>query len=190
MIIGLAGAACAGKSASAAYLEREYGFTRTRFAGPLKAMLRGYLTHIGIEAGTIERMIEGDLKEKPCDELSGATPRYTLQTLGTEWGREFIAEDFWINAWQAQVTRLLRSGVQNIVVEDCRFLNEASAVRAAGGFVLQIKRSGTFNPAAGHKSEGQPLDVDCSIYNDGPLEILHARLDGILDRQLRPARVA
>lgn len=181
MIIGLAGTANAGKSTAAAILMREHGFVLVKFAGPLKAMLRGYLTHVGCDAGTIERMIEGDLKELPTEFLSGASPRYALQTLGCEWGREFIHPDFWINAWTAQVRRVLASG-HRVVTDDCRFENEGAAIRAAGGYVVRIKRPDINRiPEAQHISEAG-IEADTSIWNDGPPEVLGWRLEGLIKR--------
>lgn len=184
MIVGLVGAAGSGKSTAAEYLASEYGFRRARFAGPLKSMLAGYLTHMGFSDEEIDRRIEGDLKEEPLEEFSGRTPRYVMQTLGTEWGRGFIAPDFWINSWRAHVVRLMsREGVTRVAVEDCRFPNEAQAIRGAGGVLLKINRPGPFIiPTSSHASEQQPIEPDMQIYNDGPPSILHARLDGIMDR--------
>jgi putative protein kinase ArgK-like GTPase of G3E family len=77
-IIGLTGLMGSGKSLAAQELER-IGFTRTRFAGSLKDMMR--------VLGLTEEEIEGNLKETACALLGGKTPRYAMQTIGTEWGR-------------------------------------------------------------------------------------------------------
>ena len=133
MRIALCGPAGAGKSTVAAFLEREAGCTRHRFAKPLKDMLRAI--------GLTEREIEGDLKEVPCPALMGRTPRHALVTLGTEWGRDLIHPDLWVNAWH----RTLPAG--NVVTEDLRFRNEWAAASAAGfmtlvaGFRLKHSRS-------------------------------------------------
>lgn len=183
MILGLSGAAGAGKSTAADILVREHGFVRVKFAGPLKAMLRGYLTHLDCDAATIERLIEGDLKEQPTSLLSGASPRYVMQTLGTEWGREFIHPDFWINAWTAQARRIAATG-RSVVADDCRFENEASAIRQAGGFVLRLKRPGAGLTETQHRSEAG-VEADTTIWNDGPPEVLGWRLEGIVKRTWR-----
>jgi hypothetical protein len=41
----------------------------------------------GVPSDTIERMVDGDLKEVATPHLGGATPRRAMQTLGRGWGR-------------------------------------------------------------------------------------------------------
>lgn len=177
MILALAGAAGCGKSTAAAYLAERHGFARVRFAGPLKAMLRAFLAEAGTPPAEIERMIEGDRKQMPAPELAGRSPRYVMQTLGTEFGRDMIHPDLWTMAWAAGAQAALDRGAAGVVVEDCRFPNEVDAVRALGGSVVQILRpvgALTLDP---HPSEGQMLAVDATIANVGPLDDLHDMLD-------------
>jgi len=130
LIIGLTGLARCGKSTIAAELERHHGFKRVRFADPLKNMLR--------VLGLCEAEIEGILKEEPCAKLCGKTPRWAMQTLGTEWGRSIIGSDIWVNAW----ARLVAEVEGDTVAEDCRFENEAIALHDHGGVVVQVLRPG------------------------------------------------
>lgn len=181
MIIGLGGLANSGKSTAASYLAREYGFARVRFAGPLKAMVRGYLVTIGTPLDRIERMIEGDLKEEPCDAFCGRSPRYALQTCGTEWGREMIAPDFWTRAWRLAVEAEFGRGAPGIVAEDVRFPEEAEAIRSLGGRVIRIERPSA-EPIGSHPSETQAIQFDTRLWNEGTVEILHIRLDGLMGR--------
>lgn len=177
MILALSGLAGCGKSTAAAYLAERHGFARVRFAGPLKAMLRGFLAEAGTPPGEIERMIEGDRKQEPAPELAGRTPRYVMQTLGTEFGRDMIHRDLWTMAWSAGASAALDRGAPGVVVEDCRFPNEVEAVRALGGRVMRIVRpTGTLSLAP-HPSEGQVLTVDGTIANVGPISDLYAYLD-------------
>lgn len=155
-LIAFTGLAGSGKSTAATFLVREYGFTRIRFAGPLKDMMRAL--------GLNEREIEGDLKEKPCELLGGKTPRYAMQTVGTEWGRDLIAPDLWIRAFNAALAKV-PAGVP-VVVDDCRFPNEAEAIRAAGGVLVRIERAGAGSGAAGHSSETHQLPTIATITND------------------------
>jgi hypothetical protein len=180
MIVGLGGRAGAGKSAAAAYLAAEHGFVRTRFAGPLKAMARGFLVNVGVDHVTIERMIEGDLKESPSEIMGWRTPRYFMQRLGTEFGREMISPTLWTDAWASHVRALHASGLRRIVVDDCRFENEVEAIHRLGGRVVCIRRP-VVEAEAVHVSEVLP-PCDMSLWNDGPIDILHARLDGIVAR--------
>jgi hypothetical protein len=67
------------------HLVNHRGFARVRFAGPLKAMMAAL--------GCTNAEIDGDRKEVPCDLLGGKSPRWAMQTLGTEWGRKLIGDD-------------------------------------------------------------------------------------------------
>lgn len=140
-VIVLTGQAGSGKSTIAAQLAAQ-GYTVVKFAGPLKAMLRAL--------GLTDAEIEGDLKEKPCPLLGGRTPRYAMQTLGTEWGRNLIAPDLWVAAWQHAVRGVLASGGR-VVVDDCRFRNELAAAMEMGGVAVRLVRDGAGTVA--HVSE-------------------------------------
>lgn len=180
MIIALAGLAGCGKSTAATYLAERHGFARVRFAGPLKAMVRAFLVETGVPAAEIERMIEGDRKEGPAEEFAGATPRHVMQALGTEWGRSLIHPELWTRAWGAAAAAALAAGAPGVVAEDCRFDNEAAAVRALGGFVVRIERPGGPAPLSAHVSEQGVSSVEASVRNEGPPEALFAQLDELV----------
>ena len=131
LLIALTGPAGCGKSTAAHRLGAWNlgGFHRVRFAGPLKAALRAI--------GLTEAQVDGDEKEIPCDLLCGKTPRHAMQTLGVEWGRTHIGADLWARAAMAQAEALRASG-RPVVIDDCRFDNEAAAVAAAGGHVIYL----------------------------------------------------
>lgn len=153
-IIAFTGLAGAGKSTAAAHLVKSRGFTRIRFAGPLKAMMA--------TLGLSPAEIDGDRKEMPCDLLGGKTPRWAMQSLGTEWGRKLIGDDLWIRAWQHAVAQL-PAGVP-VVVDDCRFPNEAAAIGAAGGVCVRIERPGA-GTASVHESEQHQLPAIHTLHN-------------------------
>ena len=155
-LIAFTGLAGSGKSTAAQHLVKNHGFQRLRFAGPLKDMMRAL--------GLTEAEIEGDRKEMPCDLLGGKTPRYAMQTIGTEWGRDLISPDLWIRAFNAALAKV-PAGVP-IVVDDCRFPNEADAITAAGGVLVRIVRPGAGAGAAGHSSEAHQLPALTEIQND------------------------
>lgn len=165
-IIAFTGLAGSGKSTAALHLEKNHGFARVRFAGPLKAMLAAL--------GCTHEEIDGSHKEFPCNLLGGKTPRHAMQTLGTEWGRELIANDLWIRAWKAAVDRL-PAGVP-VVVDDCRFPNEAEVVKAAGGLIIHVNRPGAGAGAAGHISEQHVLRSDYTIDNVFAIEEFTAQV--------------
>ena len=174
MIIGLSGDAGSGKSTAARYLIEKHCFTLHKMAGPLKNMLRAI--------GLTERHIEGDLKEVPCDLLNGRTPRYAMQTLGTEWGRDMISNSFWGDIWE----KTLPSG--NIVVDDCRFDNEVERVNRLGGLVIRIERVGLEKGEhSSHASEKVPLGIHTTIINDGTIDNLYAAVDYTIIRHMASA---
>lgn len=174
-LIALTGRAGSGKSTVAEYLSRNFGYRRTRFAGPLKDMLRALYASSGMEPDEIERRIEGDLKETHDPLLCGQTPRHAMQTLGTEW-RELIGRELWSNMWRASVEN------GHSTVEDCRFEHEYAAVKELGGIVVQIDRHGT-GPELSHASEaGLPAHCppDFVIDNSGSMDELKVQVGRML----------
>lgn len=172
VIVALTGKAGSGKSTAAEGLARDHGFVRVRFADPLKNMLRSLYRDAGLDEAEIERRIEGDLKEVPCEVLCGRTPRQAMQWLGTEWGRNMVAPDFWTRLWTRRAKRHAR-----VVVEDCRFENEAQTVRRARGLIVRVERPGLAPIAAGgHVSEAGGVDADALVENGGPKESLWKRV--------------
>lgn len=171
-LIALTGPAGAGKSTAAKHLVARHGYRVEKFAGPLKDMLRGF--------GLTERHIEGDLKEVPCDLLGGKTPRYAMQTLGTEWGRDLISPSLWVDTWSS------RAATGLVVCDDCRFPNEAAAVRALGGVIVRVVRVGHERPGGDHVSEAgqEGIKPDAKLWNDvlddDSLGQLHSRVDAML----------
>lgn len=170
-VVALTGAAGSGKSTAADYLVRQHGYERVKFAGPLKDMMRAI--------GFSDDHIEGDLKEKPDALLSGKTPRHAMQTLGTEWGRKCIGEDFWSNAWLYRVRGLVDFG-RRVVVDDLRFPNEAAAVRSLGGVIIKLEGRGGI--AGGHESEKGCGTWDGVVENDGCVTDLYAGVEEAIRR--------
>src|SRR5579864_382157 len=168
-VIGLTGKLKSGKSEAAKMLHAR-GFTRVRFAGPLKAMMACL--------GLNEDQIEGSLKERPSDLLCGKTPRFAMQTIGTEWGRNTIGSDLWINAWRHAVNS--HPEFINVVSDDVRFENEVAAVRSMGGVIVRIVRD-TVNVAPTHASEVMDFPVDVTIDNNGSLDDLRGKIYALLD---------
>ena len=159
-LVAFTGQAGSGKTTAANFLVDLHRFNRVRFAGPLKNMMR--------TLGLSEREIDGDLKELPCELLGGKAPRWAMQSIGTEWGRNCIDVNLWIRAWQRQVQDV--GG--KIVVDDCRYPNEADIVRTHGGTVIHIIRPGHegSSSGAGHSSEKFEFKPDLVLINDGTRE--------------------
>jgi len=142
-LIGLVGYQRSGKTTTARLLDDQHGYIWTRFAGPLKEMLKCL--------GLTDEHLDGTLKNTPCELLGGKTPVQAMQFLGTEWGRKMIFSDLWLNVWEARVRQLLEAG-HRVVVDDVRFGNEAALVRNLGGELWLITRPGV-SRGSDHPSE-------------------------------------
>ena len=159
MIIGLAGAARAGKDTVAGMLRR-HGFTALGFADPLYDAMNAMF-------GWAREFIEAH-KEEPVGP-GGKSPRFLMQTLGTEWGRDMVTSTLWIDLWKQRASKIRR----RIAVTNVRFENEALAIRDMGGIVVRVVRPAA--PAVrAHVSEaGVPDDlVSWEIVNDSTIEAL------------------
>ena len=162
-LVAFTGLKQSGKDTAATSLTHR-GYAHVKMAEPMKQMLRVLLQYRGAPAGQINRMLEGDLKEVPTPYLNGRTPRYAMQTLGTEWGRELMAEDFWIGAARDRIEQSPR-----VVVSDIRFGNEADLIRELGGTLYRIEREGqTVTDLHPSEVEITTMPVDATIVNDAP----------------------
>ena len=130
----------AGKSTLAEALIYERGFTRIKMADGLKAMLRGLLAYQGLNDEGITRRIEGSAKGEASPWLSGHTPRYAMQTLGTQWARDCMGEDFWVEVASSKIHTSIASGIP-VVIDDIRFENEYDMVQGFSmGLMVKITR--------------------------------------------------
>jgi hypothetical protein len=158
-----------GKSTVAQLL---HGYTRLAFADPMKWMLQQLLDAAGYSSADARRILFHD-KETPLDRLPGApTMRHLLRTLGTEWGRDHVHPDLWVEVWKRQALRLPK-----VVADDVRMPNEAAVIREIGGELWSVVRPG-YADASGHRSEaGLPgVTFDRVIINDGTIDQLEVKL--------------
>lgn len=159
-LIGIAGRAHSGKDTVCSILTDGYfqGFGRAAFADPLKKML----AVMGVDCSD-------EMKDK-IDPCYGKTPRYMMQTLGTEWGRGMIGKNVWIKAFAR------RNAGLSIVVPDVRYENEAALIREFGVMIHITGRGGI---EGNHDSENTlPINMlDVVIDNSGTLEDLPASID-------------
>lgn len=166
-ILALSGPAGSGKSTAAAYLQQR-GYTLIKFAGPLKAMCQAI--------GFTDWHIEGGGKERPLDWLQGKSPREFMQRLGTEFGRDCIGAHFWVGLWERAALDVLDDG-GSVVCDDCRFANEADAVRKLGGVVVRLAGRGGI--AGSHESESMDWEPDRVIQNLGDKTGLYEELSRV-----------
>jgi hypothetical protein len=176
-IIGIVGAIGAGKTTAARYLEARYDFTRFRIAEPIKQMLYA--------VGLTWEDIDGARKEEPSALLCGKSPRYAMQTLGTEYGRDLIGEDLWVNLLLRTIDR---SDATRVVVDDIRFPNEVAMIRAAGGRIIRIfhhaAEERVLSGVGAHLSEAlwqdAALAADVVVNNYSDHEFLYTQLDACI----------
>lgn len=166
-----------GKSTVATQLALMGNFSLFSFALPIKRMVVEVLNAAGYNSSEIGYfMAEG--KEEPIERVGGASFRYLAQTIGTEWGRNMVENDLWVNL-------LLNN--PNLptytVIDDVRFANEYNAIRAKGGEVWRIRRPSGFVSTA-HVSEGQldGMTFDYEITNDGSYADLNEKVKYGLNR--------
>lgn len=153
-VLGFTGPATAGKTTAAmAIVASAPGICRVSFALPIRAMLQA----MGL---TAEELTEG--KHRPCDLLGGKTPRHALQTLGTEWGRQMIADDLWLRVGRQRILRALETE-HLVVVDDVRFDNEAEMIRALGGRIISLSRPGLVRLEHVSEKGVSPHLIDLSI---------------------------
>lgn len=168
ILVGLAGHKRAGKSTVARMLVDEHGFREVSFAAPLYRALAAMLrTDIAALQHDKERAIE----------WLGRSPRYLLQTLGTEWGRDLVRPDLWLLLASREIERIAALGGERIVISDVRYDNEARFVVERGGQIWQIWRPQARAQDA-HASE-RGISESWSargILNDGSLEELRERV--------------
>ena len=141
MIIGICGFIGSGKDTIADYLVNLHHFRRESFANTLKDAVAQVF-------GWDRTMLEGRTKQarewrEQVDPwwaerlgIPHLTPRWILQQWGTEVCRKNFHDDIWI----ASLENKLRNSRDDVVISDCRFPNEISAIRAAGGIVVRVVR--------------------------------------------------
>ena len=161
MIIGICGLIGSGKDTVADYLVNVHGFRRESFAGSLKDAVAAVF-------GWDRTLLEGRTKasrewREQRDEWwsnrlgQDITPRWVLQYWGTEVCRRNFHDDIWI----ASIEHKILNSPDDVVISDCRFPNEISAIKRAGGIVVRTRRG--LDPEWFHAAE---------VVNKGPTENL------------------
>jgi hypothetical protein len=135
-VVGFTGRKGTGKDTAAEVFVAQ-GAVGMKFAAPLKAMLAVLFRYQGADDTMVHRMLEGDLKETPSTYLMGNTPRWAMQTLGTEWGRGLMGENFWV-----EIFRNAAEQYDTVVVSDVRFPNEVDIITEdMGGVVYRVVKA-------------------------------------------------
>lgn len=170
LVLGLSGHKGAGKSLVADYLVKRHAMLKAPFAASLKAMLSA----LGVPLDNLYG--DDTLKSVPIHQLNGHNVRHAAQTLGTEWGRKCMGENFWVDLWKWK-TR----DVPRIVADDVRFENEVTAVRNRGGYIIRVERFGSTNIDT-HESEryASELPADYVVLNTGSRQDTYDQIDHIM----------
>jgi hypothetical protein len=209
MIIGISGLAGSGKDTAADFLVQDHGFVRVALADKLKRVCRDVFDFTEEQLwGPSSRRNEEDKRyprrlNKDGSKLEYLTPRYALQTLGTEWARDCYESIWTYDALRTAKVLLKDSsfhynpqlGLQNctagslcnirakgIVIPDVRFKNEMELIRDAGGHLVRMKRgNGLAGAAALHQSEAEQLELDDSYFtaviHNGDLSLDELRVE-------------
>lgn len=185
LLIGLSGLARVGKDTAAQHLVNQHGFQSYAFMDPLRD---GLMHILNLEPSDFE----GEQKEQVLPWL-GRSPRYLMQTLGTEWGRDTVHPELWLLLAVQNLDLLARTHdtARGFVVSDLRFENEAEFIRQRGGVVIHIQRIAA-GAVAPHRSEGGIWGAqgDWFLPNDGTIEDLQTNLNKIVDTLHTRATVA
>lgn len=174
-LVGLTGRARAGKDTVASFLVAA-GWKQVSFAEPMREFVASLV------GCTVEELGETGFKERPHPALGGKSPRYAMQTLGTEWGRFTIDPDLWLNRAMRRATELRFEGFP-VVISDIRLDREAEAVIAAGGRVFKVTRPGVAIEESGHITEAginQSL-ISGEFNNSGNFQQLARTIVKVLD---------
>lgn len=194
-IIGVAGQMRAAKDTIADRLQEskisQEQWERFAFATPLKKI---YCNSFGVDAAFIE---EWKVKNE-CPPNMSKTVRQALQFIGDGY-REIMPV-----IWVKKTFDYMASGNGNYILSDVRYLNEAKAIKDAGGLVILVWRKDWENDDPNRsEQEVKPLAMWCKesgqegwiedidypdapserhlfdifIRNDGTLEQLHEKID-------------
>jgi hypothetical protein len=171
LIIGLAGRKGSGKSTVAHIMEKE-GFVELAFADPLKEAAAVLL---GVPK---KWMFKARLEDKEAIVPGfNFTYRSFLQKLGTEFARDSISTNFWVDRMDV---RLYGMADKFIVVSDVRFDNEAEYILSKNGVIIDIQRDST--PADDHITEKGVSEhlTKYKLSNNGSMNDLYTDIKSIV----------
>lgn len=178
-IIALSGSARSGKDTVADYLVKNYGYVKVSFADPMRKALYALNPNISVVGMGIVPLANA-VDNVGWELLKSESPdvRPLMQRMGTEVGRAMFGQNVWVDRALSEA-----ENYEKVVIADCRFPNEADAVKAYGGMVWRIERPGVA-PANSHISETalDSYEFDLLIANSGTLENLWESVDSVLDK--------
>lgn len=178
MIVGISGKLGSGKDTVANAIKKiDPSFQTKAYAYKLKQIV-SILTSCPIEDTMTQ---EG--KNKYIQEFD-MTIGQMLQKLGTNVLRDGFNQNVWINALMIELNKI----EGNYIVTDCRFKNEAEAIKQAGGILIRVERP--INPIAANSNRDltHPSEVDLDDYtgfdyviqNDSDLNSLQDKVKSLI----------
>ena len=178
-VVALIGPQGAGKTSIAeALARRDRSVGYESFADPIRRMLAA-LMHC-----QPYKLKDGSLKDQSEPLLNGKSYRHAAQTLGTEWGRNNMGDDIWINDMQLRISEYVFP--KFIVIDDARFKNEIDMLRENTDLLLiRILRDAVPEQSGGHSSEAYwriPL-VDYTLDNDDSLDEAVYRVNCVIKKK-------
>lgn len=166
-LIGICGKARSGKDVASQFLVDTHQFHTYKMAAPIKRALAAMFQ---VDPEFIENQKEDMLPNHVY------TPRELLQTMGTEWGRDTVGMDIWLDflrrEWDEinQYNNSTYGPLPGLVISDIRFDNEADYIRRCGGVVIRVLREDA-DDIRPHKSEAgiRPNLIDQVVRNDSDI---------------------
>ena len=143
MKIAFIGKMMSGKTTSAIHLSKNHGFTRLAFADPIKVASAVMLNTFSMFVSDVvdKRILPIWDYDRIQEYKTDPAVRKLLQLVGTELGRQLIGyENLWVDMLMKEVEYLESSGTRDIVIDDCRFPNEAEALRESGFTLIRVTR--------------------------------------------------
>ncbi|MFJ9549093.1 deoxynucleotide monophosphate kinase family protein [Streptomyces erythrochromogenes] len=182
--VALMGRARSGKDTAAARLVQRHQFVRVAFADPLRESAMALDPIVGADAspyGALPIRLSDLVKRYGWERAKTEYPevRRTLQRLG-----EAVREhdrDYWLRLALDKIRTADRWGLP-VVVTDCRYPNEAAALRAAGALLVRVDRPSLAehqDQGAEHISETALAGYrpDAVLTNTGTVAELHQAVD-------------
>jgi dephospho-CoA kinase len=177
MLIALTGKKQSGKTEAASYLVGR-GFARINFKDSLIEELIEKFPDLLEEIHKIT--FSPGMNYEPRELFKQKTPlvRRLLQNYGTNVRRR-DNEFYWVNRW---VNKYLFSLNEDVVVDDCRFLNEAETIRNQKGIIIRIERDSISKDSHISETEMDLIQPDFVITNDGSLLDLYIKIEEVLKK--------
>jgi hypothetical protein len=168
-IIGLSGYARSGKDTVGNFLIKK-GYVRATFGDYIRKALYA-LNPYSTDGIRVKEIIDRYGWEE-CKKIDPEI-RVLLQRMGSDVGRSLIDKDIWVDL----VLKNIPDG-SKIVFTDCRFPNEAAAIKNFGGEVWRVSRDG-FEPANKHISDIilDDWDFDKTFLNNSSISELYKKIE-------------